>query len=438
MFQTNHFAEDLELVDAGFLNLGMATLGFIAQYLFNIFLARFLSPIDYGDFSIVTSTAAFWGVLLLLGHNQSSVRLFPPYLKDEKWDFAKTLLGYYRRYLVISCSITFFIGVTVYLFLHYYKNSIGQVHLVWHYLWLIPLISLMRFFSPFLCSIRRPGFSLATFKFYPCFFALVVSCFIYFVFYPFTLEKAVFAFTLATLLTILLQIFIVKISLPRALWLAKPLPSKPYVGLWFITSVQFLFINLFFQCQQPIILLVLKLAYKNSAVVGTLSAIFSLTEIMFLSSLGCSSVFGPLISLAKNNNDFGELQRLNNIGNLIMTGVSLILFFIFMVWGKTFLGHFGKAYTQGYTALLIVTAANGIRLATGMALYLLKFAGDTNFLAKITAITNIVLIGFGFALCYYYGLIGAAWTIFAVQCVFAIIYGVLIKVKLGIKPLGFI
>ena len=95
--------------DASYLRRGalalaaVAVAGYLVDALFNLGLARFLEPHDYGDFKLAYSFAMFCGLAVLLGGDRAAPRVLAPCLARGEgrrvWEYLRfylrtaTLLG---------------------------------------------------------------------------------------------------------------------------------------------------------------------------------------------------------------------------------------------------------------------------------------------------------------------------------------------------------
>lgn len=77
--------------------------GYLLDYGFNLGLARFLSPHDYGDFKVATSFAFFFGLAVLLGGDRAAPMVLAPCLERDE---PRRVWEYLRYYLFIASLLS--------------------------------------------------------------------------------------------------------------------------------------------------------------------------------------------------------------------------------------------------------------------------------------------------------------------------------------------
>ncbi|NJL28221.1 MAG: hypothetical protein HC897_10170 [Thermoanaerobaculia bacterium] len=85
-------------LNRGALTLGMVPIGgFLADYVFNLGLTRFLTPHSYGDFKVAYSFAYFFGLTVLLGGDRAAPMVLAPCLERGEprrvWEYLRFYLG---------------------------------------------------------------------------------------------------------------------------------------------------------------------------------------------------------------------------------------------------------------------------------------------------------------------------------------------------------
>lgn len=140
----------------GALVAGVTFGGYLVDYLFNLGLARMLSPHDYGDFRVAASFCYFFGLAVLLGGDRAAPRILAPCLeagaKRRVWEY---LRFYMRNACLLGLGLTVVTWVVSYL--HVGSGDPHRHHpLAWVVL-AVPLNAFAAMVSRTVQSARRPA-----------------------------------------------------------------------------------------------------------------------------------------------------------------------------------------------------------------------------------------------------------------------------------------
>jgi O-antigen/teichoic acid export membrane protein len=121
-----------------------------------------------------------------------------------------------------------------------------------------------------------------------------------------------------------------------------------------------------------------------------------------------SGIFSPIISSFYARGELEDLGRLyKDVSRWIFTG-AFAIFLPILLLSKELLAIFGPAFTAGWTALIIVAAAQLYSSSVGPTPRMLAMTGNQNLAMVATAAAALVGLGASFALVPGLGMLGAA------------------------------
>lgn len=136
--------------------LGIALTGYLANYLFNLGLARYMTAEAYGDFKVAYSFALFCGLAVLLGGDRAAPMVLAPCVEQGE---PRKVWEYVRFYVGIALVLGSLIALVTWTvsYLHVGSAHPGHHHpLAWVVI-AIPINAAGAMISRTLQSARRPG-----------------------------------------------------------------------------------------------------------------------------------------------------------------------------------------------------------------------------------------------------------------------------------------
>jgi O-antigen/teichoic acid export membrane protein len=422
----------LSLIKSIGVDFSIVLLGYILQFLLNSFLTHHLSVSDYGLYSTLMAAIMTVSFIALCGNDEASIRFLPQYLNQKQDD---KLLGAIIYYLAVIVIISIATALIINIVNHYLLQVITlsmEDQLILRCLWIIPVYALLELLTTVLRGLQRVYISVVTYYFLFPLFTLIILILLNHKFHHLlSLKNAIEAFIFACLLVIIIQVATLFKSLQHKLAQRAILTFE--VKTWFTVGVQLLLTVTLFFMQQSMLSLLLKATHHNAQTIACYNVVYLVASSLWLFSTANGSIIGPSIAPAAKNNDVKTLQKLANTGLLVTVIPGLALYFVFVLWGKPILGHFGEAYRSGYDALLVLSLGNIIGLAMCTPMYLLEYAANTALLVKVTLVGFTCVLGISVAFCYFWGLVGAAASTVLLEISFLIIFSYLLRTRIGIK-----
>jgi O-antigen/teichoic acid export membrane protein len=149
-------------------------------------------------------------------------------------------------------------------------------------------------------------------------------------------------------------------------------------------------------------------AFAAAGPVGIFTAAARTATLSTIVRFAFSGIFSPIISSFYARGELADLGRLyKDVSRWIFTG-ALAIFLPIVLLSREILAIFGPDFTAGWTALIIVAAAQLYSSSVGPTPRMLAMTGNQNLAMVATAAAALVGVGVSFALVPGLGMLGAA------------------------------
>jgi O-antigen/teichoic acid export membrane protein len=149
-------------------------------------------------------------------------------------------------------------------------------------------------------------------------------------------------------------------------------------------------------------------AFAAAGPVGIFTAAARTATLSTIVRFAFSGIFSPIISSFYSRGELADLGRLyKDVSRWIFTG-ALAIFLPIVLLSREILAIFGPDFTAGWTALIIVAAAQLYSSSVGPTPRMLAMTGNQNVAMVATATAALVGVGVSFALVPSLGMLGAA------------------------------
>jgi O-antigen/teichoic acid export membrane protein len=149
-------------------------------------------------------------------------------------------------------------------------------------------------------------------------------------------------------------------------------------------------------------------AFAAAGPVGIFTAAARTATLSTIVRFAFSGIFSPIISSFYARGELADLGRLyKDVSRWIFTG-ALAIFLPIVLLSREILAIFGSDFTAGWTALIIVAAAQLYSSSVGPTPRMLAMTGNQNVAMVATAAAALVGVGVSFALVPSLGMLGAA------------------------------
>lgn len=422
------------ILKASLVVLFISIFGNAIDYSLNIFLAHFLTPSQFGNFTVAVFWAIFWSDVILLGGDLSAERFLPTYRAEHKKKKITGLIRYYF-YLIIALGIIIPAITTLLAYIDVEKlkqYGFDTYHPLIFSMWIISFLALIKFLSGILRSYKFYYISMLTER-------IIVWVFLFgfiWIFYSFTLNirdwDVVFLLGAAVFFALAIQIALVFLKTRLSIIDQKiDYDIKPWMNISIPIMLHGMVYLALLQCS----LIMIEIITPNESDVGFFSAAFKIVYFFHLITGSVGNVMHPLMGPAIESRKQPVLQRVYNkyfgIDNLLSIPLLLIIIF----FGKALLGFFGPEYVIAYPTLSLLILAFYI-IGIGLpALEFLQFAGYGKMVFIYHAIALALTIILNFIFITDYGIIGSAYALLISFTPITIINFIFLKKKLSINPL---
>jgi O-antigen/teichoic acid export membrane protein len=149
-------------------------------------------------------------------------------------------------------------------------------------------------------------------------------------------------------------------------------------------------------------------AFAAAGPVGIFTAAARTATLSTIVRFAFSGIFSPIISSFYARGELEDLGRLyKDVSRWIFTG-AFAIFLPILLLSREILAIFGEAFTAGWTALIIVAAAQLYSSSVGPTPRMLAMTGNQNLAMVATAAAALVGVAVSFALVPGLGMLGAA------------------------------
>ncbi len=149
-------------------------------------------------------------------------------------------------------------------------------------------------------------------------------------------------------------------------------------------------------------------AFASAGAVGIFTAAARTATLSTIVRFAFSGIFSPIISSFYARGEIGDLGQLyKDVSRWIFTG-AFALFLPILLLSREILAIFGPDFTAGWTALIIVSAAQLYSSSVGPTPRMLAMTGNQNVAMVATASAAVVGVAVSFALVPSLGMLGAA------------------------------
>lgn len=247
---------------------------------------------------------------------------------------------------------------------------------------------------------------------------------------PFGLSGAVIGYTVATVIVCTASFIVVTKKTPNSHQAGTTIERRELLATsWPLLVVAVM--NLVIGLTDTIMLGI----FMDSEAVGIYGVALRATRLSSLVLIAVNSVVASEFSALWDAKKQADLSRLARFTTLGMTGISLLIFIVFLMFPQFIMGVFGPDFSEGSRTLIILAIGQLITLGTGPVAILLMMTGHEKFHRNTvlgSAMINIILNGILIPL---YGIEGAAIATAISLTVKNIVAVLFVRAKLGIKVL---
>src|SRR3990167_8459949 len=408
----NPISQNEKMIQTSLILLLIGIFGYLFKFLFNMFLARHLGSVLYGDFSVAFRIFRVASVFMVFGTNSSAKRFFSKYIKTNQSTTASQYLIWNLRIILISSFaflILLFLFTMIIFVLHIvHIHDIKKFHLAIYMLWIAPIGAISSLLTSYLLcnnNIYWSAFFKTIGKYMIGFFLLMPTIF----FMGKTLNNN-------TLWLLILSIFIILVIAEWILILTK-------MSTLFKTSIEKLFQKSSVAIQE-----------KKEDVVGFYGAALTISGVLWVTKQSVFQFVSPQIStFIDSRAGKNKLQSLVNKTQLFNLFINLIITACIIFYTTPILQSFGPDFLQTKITLWILLGAGMIATINTAAPKLLAYSGFEKYLIYSGVVEFLVMLIFGCIFIYIWSINGAALATLLSLLIRLIITSVIVQKKLKLK-----
>lgn len=398
-------------------------------FILTIILARYLGASGYGSYSYFLTIIALLSIPSVLGMDRLLIREVAKYRALGRWDLIKGLQRWTNSIVIIFSLIIAVITIVVGIM--FFKDSQNIVMPAFFIgILLIPLNSLIRLKQAILQGLQQiitgqiPELLVQPLLFIVfLFFAFII------IKVPPTINVGILLNLISTTAAFIAIIYLLKKSLSNEIKKARSAFRK---SEWIRSVIPFFWIGIILIINQRADIVILG-AMKNTEAVGIYSIASKLADLITFILITVNTPLAPIIASLYAS---GEKERLQSLIRKIVRVLFLVSFpvvMLFILLGKWILLIFGKDFTDGATALAILSIAQFVNVSAGPVGLLLTMTGHEIYAMRGLAVSVIINIILNLKLIPVWGINGCAIASAFSIIIWNFILGWFVYKKAGIK-----
>lgn len=373
---------------AGIFALKVISIGL--SFITSLLLARILGTKGYGTYSYVLAWVGVLSVPAVLGLDRMLVRDIASYHARSEWCMIKGLLHWSNKIvLLVSLAIVFLAAIIAIILSSFSVTS--MLVSFWVSLLMLPFASLTRLRQASLQGFHRVVQGQMPELLLQPMLMLVLTGIIYFLWERgLTVQCAVGINVVTVAITFIVGVQFLLKTLPKDVKETSPVYQT---RIWLRSALPLMFISSMQIINNRTATIMLG-AIKGAEAVGVYAVASRGTEIITFVLLAVNSALAPTVSGLYAVKDMKQLQRVITKSARMVLAFSLPVALGLIIFGKWFLLLFGEGFTEGKTALSILSIGYLLNATAGSVGLLLIMTGherDTAVGVGISAILNIIL-----------------------------------------------
>ncbi|WP_345972464.1 flippase [Sulfurimonas diazotrophicus] len=394
----------------------------------SLIIARYYGPDVVGIVAIINSILLIFGIVGLMGHNTSILRLIPEY--TEKHSETAAYIIYNKTRLIvfmisICAGIVLFISSSFIAEYIFHKDYLQEYFLIAAPFIVISTLNILN--TDTLRAIQKIDL-FALMQLIPSIITLILLIVTTVVFY--NRDNPVYIIFATSLITALILFYIIRSTFKGRV--SKNHSTVPQIKKaeifslsfpMFLTAVMHLVIS-----QTDIIMLGIM---RNETDVGIYAITLKMALLTSFILNAINSMAAPKFSQLYHSNNLEDLKEVAQKSSKLIFWMTLPLILVYIFAGHYVLSIFGESFSRGYYALIFLSIGQFINAAAGSVGYFLDMTGDQKIFQNIVIFAAALNIILNFLLIPSHGIEGAAFASMTSMIFWNILASVYIKRKHG-------
>lgn len=411
---------------------GIYVSGAAITFALHVLLARIMGVEHYGVYVYVLAWLNILVLFAKLGMDTASLRFVAAYAAREEWGALSGILRYSALLVLATSILVSGVGIIAVWVLQE-RISLELAHAFWFGFALLPIMALAHIRQAALRALRRVASAqIPEFVLRPLLLAALVVALFYFG------SRITGDIAMALDLAAASVAFLV-----GSLWLYRGLPTslkgiRPVYRSreWFVVGLPlFLMSGMYLAHYQIDVLMIGSILGAREA--GIYAVATRMATVVLLGLIAVNAIAASMISEFYATDRIDELQRMVSFAARGILAISVPIGLGLVVLGQWGLSFFGPEFSEGYVALVILTAGQLINALAGSVGFLMTMTGHEREAAYIMAVSAIVNVGLNAVLIPAFGLEGAAFATAFSTALWNGVMLVYVQKRLGINSTGF-
>ena len=380
-------------------------LGMAISFLLMLFLARTLSSVDFGRFTVMFSATLLGGLLLTLNLGAGSVRFLSEFVSADDPQGGASYLGFTRKVVLVTSTIAWvglFLAV-VFWWLGWAQKPPMHVLLA---VLLAPLFAWLRVHAAHVAALGqviRAALPMTLIRPVVLFSLIVLT---YWLIPPLVLAKVFWCFAFVAVTVFLVQrlLFVQPLS-PFSIAPRESTPGERQQ--WTSVGLKLLIPTLFLELSIDTIVVVSSWVLSIEDV-ATLGIVLRIQAIILFGVTSINMVVAPRIAKAHAAGKTEDAQRLVVASAHLKLWPSLVVLVALFFLGDTILGAFGNQYRDQILPLIIVSVTPLVMALFGPVVLFVTILDLQSRANRVFVSAIVLLVVLIVVLGHFFGLVGVA------------------------------
>ena len=392
-----------QLVKAAGITAIYGAIGYILTFIFNVAVARYFGPEDYGVYSLGITILGLGVMIAGLGILVGIPRFIPLYIHEKKYNL---LQGYVHFIFVTIFVSSITVGFVLWVSASYITSFFDFPESLTFFLKIIAVLVPIKMIKATMRQIFLAEKKIVYQQFtYNVIEKLVLVIGIIFILWK---SSSLEMLMIVTGLSITIPFFIDTWLYKKKIHLPQSVEREYEIKNWFYFSLPLLLTGVFsFFISWTDNLAIGK--FMSAADLGVYAIAYSFAISLDFFQKAFSAIFVPIITEKYAKKQHEEITFLFKKTAAWGFGLTFPVFLVMAVYGKQVLSLiYGNAYELGYLPLMIIASGSLINVITGLNYPILMLHKKTGFIFVVEAGIVILNIALNFLLIPIIGIVGAA------------------------------
>ena len=384
----------------------LAAVNYLLFYGLGIFLARTLGVAGFGSYNVAVATIIMLASLATLGLEKFSLRVFPSYIEQGDWSYARGFARFSSLIIFAVSSLAAILWVAgnwrSYDVFHTYPLAAAGLVVAF-----VTSMALVMFLVEMLSAGGRPVLATLVYRlFLPLSVVSLIGA-VTLLGGGLTVRRAVICYGFSWVLSLSLILELARHALPVEIWKAAP-RMRVESRQWLWRSVPFLAQSFMMTLFASSGVILLELLCPGGADIGIYAAAMQVSSFAVLMATATNRFYAPRASILLDRKDWDGIVRMKRERHAWVNPMVLLFLAVILIFGRKIMGLYGPDFERGYPALCILAAGVAVSVKYAMAPVALHFFGQSRWVLGATCVAGLLNVALLVVLGGLFGATGAA------------------------------